>query len=586
MAQLAIPMAALGAMYILSNKNKEKKAKEQFTANRRNLPNTNVPVTNFPKEDFEENRNVVNRYSGAKNTTDNYYNPGNYESMQMKSSEANKEFTSLTGNTMKPGEITHNNMVPFFGSSVTQNTKTNEGILDTYTGTGSQKIEKKAQAPLFKPQKNMQWAYGMPTTTSFVQERMKGNLTDKMNNAKPWEEIRVGPGLNKGYSMEGTGGFNSGMQARETWQPKTVDDLRVATNPKNTYGGVVLGAHLPRAGGQHGKVEKNRPDTYYIQGADRWLTTTGLEKAQKARGEIALKPENRTTTTAEYFGTGGNSNSASASYQKGVFRDTHRKKLASYDKYLGAAHDPNSWAPTTNDYSKKSHQVLPNNRIITGKNDFFGIVSKSVNAAIVPILDALRPTRKQNVVGNKHPMGAARGKWGVNNSRVWNANDTLKTTIKEQTVDNRYVMHGSKYINSGHSTNKHQPITNNRDSTTRSYVGGSSAAAQNANPKLYNAAYNANLNPNKQVVTKVDRIRMGNQKLYNGSINATNMRNKATAPAAIIPNMPKSMPNMQTFGELTGKNTREKAVACDRNSGELLNAFQNNPYTHSLHSTA
>ena len=26
-------------------------------------------------------------------------------------------------------------------------------------------------------------------------------------------------------------------------------------------------------------MEKNRPDTYFIQGSDRWLTTTGAEKA-------------------------------------------------------------------------------------------------------------------------------------------------------------------------------------------------------------------------------------------------------------------------------------------------------------------
>ena len=584
MAEIAIPMAALGAMYILSNKNKEKKAKEQFLANRNNLPNTNTPVSNFPVEDFEENRNVVNKYSGAQNTNDNYYNPGNYEAMQMKSSEANKQFQSLTGNPMKPGEITHNNMVPFFGSSVTQNTKTNEGILDAYTGSGSQKITKKAQAPLFKPEKNMQWAYGMPSTTSFIPERMRGNITDKMNNTKPWEEIRVAPGLNKGYNTEGSGGFNSGMEARDVWKPKTVEELRVDTNPKNTYGGVVLGAHLPRAGGQHGKVEKNRPDTYFINSADRWLTTTGLEKAQKARGEISLKPENRTTTTREYFG--GGADTTNSMYKKGQFRKTHRKQLASFDKYLGGAHDSGGWEPTNNDYNKNGHQVLPNNRTITGENNVFGIVAKSVNAAFLPIFEALRPTKKQNVIGNKHPMGAAAGKWGVKNGKVWNPNDTLRTTIKEQTINNNYIMHGKSAKDSGYSTTKYQPIENNRDSTTVSYVGNSSASSENSNAKVYNAAYNANLNPNKQVVSKVDRIRMGNQKMFSANINATNMRNRSTKPDAIHPNMPKSMPNINTYGELTGKNTRERAIQQNRNGGELLTAFNNNPFTHSLHSTA
>ena len=45
-----------------------------------------------------------------------------------------------------------------FCSSVTQSTVgTNEGILDKYTGSGKQKIEKQGVAPMFKPQKDMKW---------------------------------------------------------------------------------------------------------------------------------------------------------------------------------------------------------------------------------------------------------------------------------------------------------------------------------------------------------------------------------------------------------------------------------------------
>ena len=66
------------------------------------------------------------------------------------------KFKSLTGESIRPGDIKHNNMQPFFGSSITQSTKGYEGVLDNYTGAGSQNIEKKAQAPMFKPQKDMQ----------------------------------------------------------------------------------------------------------------------------------------------------------------------------------------------------------------------------------------------------------------------------------------------------------------------------------------------------------------------------------------------------------------------------------------------
>ena len=47
MAELAIPLAVLGGLYIISNQNKEKE-KEGFEANRRYLTNTNNEIKNYP----------------------------------------------------------------------------------------------------------------------------------------------------------------------------------------------------------------------------------------------------------------------------------------------------------------------------------------------------------------------------------------------------------------------------------------------------------------------------------------------------------------------------------------------------------
>ena len=50
--------------------------------------------------------------------------------------------------------------------------------------------------------------------------------------------------------------------------------------------------------------------------------------------------------------------------------------------------------------------------------------------------------------------------------------------------------------------------------------------------------------------------------------------------------MPKEPANMSTYGELSGKNTREVMLNTNRNTGDLLSAFNSNPYTQSLHSIA
>ena len=53
-----------------------------------------------------------------------------------------------------------------------------------------------------------------------------------MANVTLWDQEKVTPGLNLDYNSNDNMGFNSSMSAREIWQPKSVDELRVETNPK------------------------------------------------------------------------------------------------------------------------------------------------------------------------------------------------------------------------------------------------------------------------------------------------------------------------------------------------------------------
>ena len=97
------------------------------------------------------------------------------------------------------------------------------------------------------------------------------------------------------------------MSARETWQPKTVNEMRVDTNPKMSYS---LSGHegpannLIKEMGSIGKVEKHLPEKFYNNDPSRWFTTTGVEKAQTQRANLIIKDENRQNTGVEYFGNG------------------------------------------------------------------------------------------------------------------------------------------------------------------------------------------------------------------------------------------------------------------------------------------
>jgi hypothetical protein len=610
MAEIAIPAVALGAMYILSNRNeKNEEKKEAFKSNRAiNATTLNMGSVetgapsetkiNYPVQTFSDVGDSPASYPSPNAATDRYYQQEVYEKqVETPNDPTNMNmFKSLTGNVVQKKDIKFNNMVPYFGSTVKQRTvnhRGNESILDSYSGSGSQHIQKKEQAPLFAPQENLHYAHGTPSHTDFIQSRM--NPSSKMDNTKPWEEIRVGPGLNKGFSDKGTSGFNAGMEARDKWIAKTVDQLRTTTNPKVTYS---LGSHegpansTVKSRGFEGRVEKNRPDTYYINTPDRWFTTTGQEKAQRARGKMELREENRPFTTREYYGGGtANQNGGSGGARmEENYRKSSRPELASYDKYLGQAHNMSYKTGGDNikeNYGRDGYKSYSNARSTTQHSREFGVVSGLMKAVVAPVMDILRPSRKENVIGNMREQGNASGAYGVGQARIWNPNDRAKTTIKEQTSETHDVAHPHYKHDGGYATAKYDLKNQQRQTTNRPYTGNHAGSTYGAaNGPVYNAAYNAQLNPYKEKLLET-HPNIGNQKLFTGEQNVKISKIGAQNPSQGLVSMPKESANISTYGEMTGKNARDAAYnTSSRIDSNLLTAFNNNPYTKSLNSVA
>ena len=244
------------------------------------------PITGEPKTpiinwfadgvepEFNDLTDNIKRYNSNAKGVDKFFNQ---KKIQDDGNQTSRPITfeSLTGNIMRTEDIKFNNMVPYFGSTVTQrnqNLNGNEGLLDNYTGRGSQFNQKKEQGPLFKPQKGYDYrSHGMPISTEFIQSRM--NTSMRKHDLKPCEAINVGPGLCdsydstgcKIYKNTGSNGFNSGMACRSSWIDKNIDELRAKNNQKKTY---TLTEHKGPAFskiqnmGLHGKIEKRQPDTF------------------------------------------------------------------------------------------------------------------------------------------------------------------------------------------------------------------------------------------------------------------------------------------------------------------------------------
>jgi hypothetical protein len=531
MAEIAFPLVVLGGMYIASsqenkikntnannanNVNNIKKVNKEGLTNmsqvNNSLPGVNPQIhpKNYPIESKNANQSNISRYQNSNQHTDKYYDTNNYANIEKNNSTFSvgnsvKQNVSLTGNKINTAEFKHNNMVPFFGGKIkgaTVDMNVSESALDNMQGQGSQHIKKQEQSPLFQPHQNLQYANGAPNASDFIQSRVNPSM--RMANVKPWEEQRVAPGLNKGFTNDGGAGFNSGMESREKWLPKTVNELRVDTNSKTTFG---LSGHegpvnsfiktAPSATTQ-GKVEKHLPDSYYKVGPERWFTTTGLEKAQTSRGVEVLRDVNRLTTSEEYYGTGG-VREGEASYAKGEYEDPKRPVLAPNQVTNAGASGKN--VPTVADYGSQSFSALPNHRSTTKKPVEFGVVSGIVNAMMSPILDILRPSRKENVVGNIRPNGNAGST--VSKGIVFNPADRTKTTIREMTEGELDCNHLNieKQNGTGYLVNKHQPVNLQRDTTTNiSYTGAVGTAEKQASMS-YDAAYKQNNNMSKPLVT-------------------------------------------------------------------------------------
>lgn len=613
--ELAVPLVALGGMYVLANKNKTQPTQENFAVQNRELSKHSNPnfarvhpqrppkATNFPHEpQYQSNqpvpagepmnaidadlRNEPGFFPNAGVAIDKYYIQSTYEDEIEKDKNI---YMSLTGEPMTKTTMKHNNMVPFFGSKVrgtTYDYSRHEGQMDAMQGAGSTHIHKREQAPLFKPQQHMGWAHGTPTTSDFVQSRMNPSM--KISNVKPWEEERVAPGLNQAGGSMGSGGFNSGMEARERWMPKTVDELRVSTNPKVSYDGVFLGGKSSvQNRGIHGRVEKQRPDTYFVNTPDRYFTTTGLEKAQTARAAEILRPEHRSTTTREYFGA------TQISEGKGQrapqnFRQSDRPELDAPINHISNAHAPGTHEPSPNDYGVQGYQAYHNGRsLTTTRQPNMGGVSGIAKAVIAPLLDILRPSRKENTVGNLRPVGNATT--AVKESYVYNPADRAKTTIREMTEVNPYPMNvGNRaYQGYGHLTNEHQPVAQQRDSTSTEYIGGQ-GITRTQERRNYDAEYNGRLNPYKETLVQ-SRTSIGNHNLFNGEVNikidkrdCDREQRQLNAPHAGV----KQAPSLSTYGQMSARSEYGQSIQMDRNQPEILDAFRSNPYTQSLHSWA
>lgn len=412
MIELYVGITLLGLGWVM-NQNRPPPTKTQMSLTPSDIPSArNIYDTGFIKTANHIQKKIFSQ-------------PGSEVPMGEKALEARtkRQKSQLTDSDV---EFVHNNMHPFVRKGVTQTTAMENSFgarLESFTGSDPFYKPKQESDTMFQPVKDITNVCGAPVQTDILKTRYVEPMSQR--NVLPFQQVKVGKGLGQGFTATPMGGLHQ-METQDFAKPKTVDDLRVKTNPKLTYAGRVVDGQKGQRAGKIGAVSKNRVDTFFKNSPDRYFTTTGAVIKDKQRPLLEAKETSRQTTVRDYSGI-PYQNVGEA--KRGEARESHRNQLGGFDmpKNANLAHLRNQ---TKDDYGKGSIQVYSNERDITTVRTRIGNLATMVKALTAPISDLVKTSKKEYTT--EHPRSFGQFQTTMpGKATVYDPNDVARTTLKE-----------------------------------------------------------------------------------------------------------------------------------------------------------
>jgi hypothetical protein len=510
----------------------------------------------------------------------------------------------LSGAKIPAEEFRHNNMMPFFGGRVKQNIgpQTNTSLLDTYTGAGTNQITKREVETMFDTAKTPYGnPFGMESQTNFIESRI--NAPRNRAGERPFEPVRVAPGVGEGYGTLGKGGFQQ-MEVNEIMKRAmpTTDKLRVADNQKLTYNTpVVPGQHfVAMAADNAGEVRKHRPDTYFNnENGERNFVTTGQYVAETTRPTQLLNYSARPETSDYRIVGPAASQDFNESYTTGSYRTPMTQQFGGAgmrNAKLEEYYTNNPDAPEA-DYGKSSIEIRPNERLQT-QDRVMGLNVAQAQSGLVAVHyeDDARPTYRGDTIGNIYQSGVATGyAQGAPSVTVWDPSDVARTTVKEGTVDWNYL----GVMQAGQGPNKlkvydpediAKPTQKAQLSAALSWSGPGNAT--NKSFTSHDATANMRLNPNKEQVGRLRKPMAGNGgiAIFQGEqgsqtsrkIEADYVNDRVNAVNRVV----EMTPGAADIGLVKYRAPPQLDIGLQRNTPEMIAAVENNPLNQSLRKNA
>ncbi|MEO0236705.1 MAG: hypothetical protein ABIN35_00535 [candidate division WOR-3 bacterium] len=339
---------------------------------------------------------------------------------------------SLQTGGMTEAKLTHNNMVPFFGGIKKQNMDIENRLLsnklELYTGDFKLDQHKKEIPMLFAPVKQ-DLSYTSLINRDPDRYSMGCNIR---NNELPFEQIRVGPGLNDGYTARPSGGHHNPLR----FIPKTSEQLYV--NPRTVkMNRIIRGKDAIDKRPMQSIQFKNRPELLVKNlNGERNFVTLGAYRKPMIKSAVIKKPTNR-MTSKPIIGIAtsatGSKNRKSTLYpkfkssNKTSFKISPFRNASSVDakrhhtnQQLTYENRPNERSESQKIYQQKGHAFINRQKLIP---------NHTVNPQ-----DKAKTTRKQFYINAFNPLGYIKSLFGK--GVVHDPNQSTRPTIKQTTENN------------------------------------------------------------------------------------------------------------------------------------------------------
>ena len=283
----------------------------------------------------------------------------------------------MTFDVVDKEHFTHNNMTPNFKSKGVGNFHNSEhrGMqhqrkMELFTGADNRPdyhSGKEEHTPLFSPLIGITNIYGMPALNGVFETRY--NPGRERRNEKPFEPIKITPGLGLGPYKQRTTGYVEPVRIL----PRTVDDIRTASNPKITYESRVVDGQKGSRGAVYGKMQKKRPLRYREIPPSYMVKTFGNNHLNPPRiiGKIETQNLNtnnrgRTESTRQYGPAKFNEDIVNPAQQYGLKEDPKKENYLHAEPFnvhlvdgLKSYPTSETWIPRMTERGKELNYLGP-----------------------------------------------------------------------------------------------------------------------------------------------------------------------------------------------------------------------------------